>query len=75
MNRNVGGYDCIGRFAILLAVGIAGYAGYLALAVGPLTQALTAVLVAVIGVILLATGAVQFCPINRLPGIDTCPQA
>lgn len=78
MNRNVGGYDRIGRLAIgaiLLVAGIAGYAGFLALAVGPLPQALTAILVAVVGIILLVTGAVQFCPINRVLGLDTCPEA
>lgn len=78
MNRNVGGYDRIGRLAIgaiLLAVAVAGYAGLVTLAVGPLPQALAAVVVAVVGIILLATGAVQFCPINRALGIDTCSRA
>lgn len=78
MNCNVGGYDRTGRLAIgaiLLVVGIAGYAGFVWLAVGPLPQFLTAVLLALIGIILLATGALQFCPINQVLGRDTCPEA
>jgi len=75
MNKNVGGYDRIGRFvlgALLVVVGIAGYAGVVWVAVGPLPQALTSVVLVVIGVILLVTGGVQKCPINSVLGVNTC---
>ncbi|MFC6787277.1 DUF2892 domain-containing protein [Halobaculum halobium] len=77
MNKNVGGIDRIARLIlgpILVLAGIAGYAGLLALAVGPLPQALTAILVFLIGAILLVTGLVQKCPLNRLLGLDTYRQ-
>ena len=76
MNKNVGGYDRIGRFvigAVLLVAGVVGYAGPLRVAVGPLPQALTALLLVLIGAILLVTGYTQKCPINSLLGVDTCP--
>lgn len=75
MKKNVGGVDRIARLllgSILLLAGIAGYAGLLVLAVGPLPQVLTSVVIFVVGAILLVTGVVQICPINRLLGIDTC---
>jgi len=76
MHKNVGGYDRIGRFVIgaaLLVAGVVGYAGLLRVAVGPVPQALTALLLVLIGVILLVTGYTQKCPINSLLGVDTCP--
>jgi hypothetical protein len=75
MNRNVGGMDRNLRLvigAVLLVAGIAGYAGQLAVAVGPLPQALTAVVLAIVGLVLLVTGSTQRCPINSVAGIDTC---
>ena len=74
MKRNVGGYDRIGRFvigAVLVFVGIAGYAGLLRVAVGPVPQALAALVLLVVGAVLLATGATRKCVLNRLLGIDT----
>ena len=74
MKKNVGGTDRIARLVIgpLLALaGIAGYAGLLALTVGPLPQALTSVIVFLIGTVLLVTGLVQKCPLNRLLGLNT----
>ncbi|MFW5959393.1 MAG: YgaP family membrane protein [Natronomonas sp.] len=74
MKKNVGGIDRLGRLvigAILVLVAIAGYAGLFVLAVGPLPQAFTAVIVFLIGAILLVTGLVQTCPINALLGLDT----
>jgi hypothetical protein len=76
MNRNVGGTERIVRLgsgAVLLLGGIAGYAGALRLAVGPFPQALTAVVLVAFGLILLATGGLQYCPINQLLGRDSCP--
>lgn len=74
MKKNVGGTDRIARLVIgplLVLAGIAGYAGLLALAVGPLPQALTSVVVFLVGTILLVTGLVQRCPLNQLIGLDT----
>lgn len=77
MKKNVGGMDRIARLVIgpvLVLAGIAGYAGFLALAVGPLPQALASVLVFLVGAILLVTGLVQKCPINQLIGLNTYRQ-
>ncbi|MFW6316853.1 MAG: YgaP family membrane protein [Halorubrum sp.] len=74
MNENVGGYDRIARLvvgAVLVAAGIAGYAGMVRVAAGPVPQALMAVLLALIGTILLVTGYTQRCPINGVFGVDT----
>lgn len=77
MKKNVGGTDRIVRLvigAVLVLAGIAGYAGFLALAVGPLPQALTSVIVFLVGTILVVTGIVQKCPLNRLLGLNTYRQ-
>lgn len=74
MEKNVGGYDRIARLVvgpILLLAGIASYAGLLTLAVGPVPQALASVIVFLVGAILLVTGLVMKCPLNRVLGIDT----
>jgi hypothetical protein len=74
MDRNVGGYDRLGRFvigAVLVIAGIGGYAGMLRVAVGPLPQALTAVVLVLIGGILLVTGYTRKCPINSVIGLNT----
>lgn len=74
MKKNVGGMDRLARLvigAILVVVAIAGYAGLFVLAVGPLPQALTAVIVFLVGAILLATGLAQTCPINGILGLNT----
>lgn len=59
---------------ILVLAGIAGYAGFLVLAVGPLPQALTSVIVLLVGMILLVTGLIQKCPLNRVLGFNTYRQ-
>jgi Protein of unknown function (DUF2892). len=77
MNKNVGGMDRIARLVfgpILVLVGIAGYVGLLVLAVGPLPQALTSAIVLLVGVILLVTGVIQKCPLNRGLGFNTYRQ-
>jgi hypothetical protein len=77
MNKNVGGSDRTVRLvlgSLLLVIGIAGYAGLVRLAVGPLPQALTAVVLAVVGLILLVTGLTRVCAINRLLGRNTSGQ-
>jgi hypothetical protein len=75
MNKNVGGYDRIGRFvvgAVLLVGGVAGYAGLFRIAVGPVPQALMALVLVLIGAVLLVTGYTQKCPINSVLGMNTC---
>jgi hypothetical protein len=74
MKKNVGGYDRLGRLvigALLVLAGIAGYAGLLGVAVGPIPQALGAVVLILIGAILVVTGYMQTCPINSLLGVNT----
>lgn len=74
MEKNVGGYDRIGRFvigAILVLAGIVGYAGVMQVAVGPLPQALTSIVLVLIGAILLVTGYTRKCPINSAIGMNT----
>ena len=76
MEQNVGGYDRIGRLVvgmILLIVGIAGFAvgSAVSLAVGPIPQAVAAGIVLLVGAVLVVTGYLQQCPINRQLGIDT----
>lgn len=77
MKKNVGGTDRIARLiigSVLVLAGISGYIGLLTLAVGPLPQALTSVVVFLVGAILLVTGTVQKCPINGLIGFNTYDQ-
>lgn len=74
MEKNVGGYDRIGRFVIgtvLVLAGIASYAGMLRVVVGPVPKALVALVLLLIGAILLLTGYTRKCPINRTLGINT----
>lgn len=74
MQKNVGGYDRIARYIvgpILILIGIVGFAGLLPLAVGPLPQALTSVVVVLVGLILVVTGFIGKCPINRILGLNT----
>lgn len=74
MEKNVSGYDRIGRLvigAVLLVAGVLGYAGMLRVAVGPVPQALMALLLVLIGVILLGTGYTRKCPINSALGVNT----
>ena len=74
MEPNVGGVDRTVRLVlglVLLVLGVAGYAGLVWVAVGPLPQFLTSVLLALLGAVLLVTGLTRQCPINRLLGVDT----
>jgi NAD/NADP transhydrogenase beta subunit len=74
MEQNVGGYDRLGRFVIgtlLVVGGIAGYTGLFRVAVGPLPQALVALLLVLIGAILVLTGYTRTCPINSVLKINT----
>ncbi|AXG08569.1 YgaP family membrane protein [Haloplanus rubicundus] len=74
MNKNVGGYDRVWRFvvgAVLLVAGVVGYVGMVRVAVGPVPQALVALLLVLLGVILIVTGYTQTCLLNRLLGLNT----
>ena len=74
MQRNVGGYDRIGRLligAVLVIAAVAGAAGAISLAVGPLSQTLGALVLLVLGAILLVTGYLQQCPLWAAGGINT----
>jgi len=74
MQPNVGGTDRtvrLGLGLVLLALGVAGYTGLAWVAVGPLPQFLTSVLLALVGLILVVTGLTRRCIVNRLLGIDT----
>jgi len=68
MQKNVGGIDRTGRLvvgAVAVLAGIAVLMGYWTVGI------VTGVLALVVGVILLATGTTQKCPINDAAGIDT----
>lgn len=74
MHVNVGGYDRIARLVlgpVLFVVGLAGYAGLVSLAVGPVPQALGSLLLVLVGLILAVTGAVRRCPLNAAVGLNT----
>lgn len=74
MKKNVGRTDRIVRLAIgslLALVGVLGYAGFVNLAFLGVGQALAAVAVALVGAILLVTGATGVCLIYRVVGTDT----
>lgn len=74
MDKNVGGYDRVGRLvigAVLLVAGIVGYAGMVQLAVGPVPRAVMALILVLIGTILLVTGYTQKCLLNGVLGINT----
>ena len=68
VNKNVGGIDRIGRIVIGVLVLVAG----LAIVAGVWEVSVIAGVVALlVGVILLATGTTQKCPLNEAAGIDT----
>ncbi|WP_254535380.1 YgaP family membrane protein [Halomarina litorea] len=74
MEKNVGGYDRIARLVIgpvLGTVSLAALAGYLSLAVGPLSTGIVAALFGLVSLVLIVTGATQQCPLNRALGINT----
>jgi hypothetical protein len=71
MDLNVGGSERTVRLVaggLLVLLGIGGYAGLIPVAVGPFPQFLTSVVLALVGLILVVTGAVRFCPLNALFG-------
>ena len=74
MKKNVGRTDRMVRLALgglLALVGVLGYAGFVGLAFLGIGQALAAVVVFLVGVVLLVTGATSTCLIYRVLGVDT----
>lgn len=74
MEKNVGRTDRTVRLAVgtlLALVGVLGYAGFVGLAFPGVGQALAAVVIAPVGVILLATGVTEVSPIYRVLGVTT----
>lgn len=73
MDINVGDNDRyirLGVGALLALLGIAGYVGMVSVAVvGP--QALTSLVLLVIGLVLLVTGYTRKCPLYQALGFDT----
>lgn len=65
LNQNVGTLDRIARLGLGAVLGAVFLAGFVAT---PLSW-----LVGVLSVIMLATGALGFCPIYRVVGVRTCP--
>lgn len=74
MKTNVGGSERLARLGVgtlLVVVGAVGYVGSLDLAWIGIGQALAAVLIALVGAVLLATGALSWDPINAALGRDS----
>lgn len=74
MTRNVGTLDRLVRFIVgplMLLVGIAGYLGAIPVAIGPVPQALGALVLVVLGVIFTVTAATRTCPLYLLFGVST----
>lgn len=74
MNQNVGATDRTVRIALgalLVLAGVAGYAGLLGLAWIGIGQALASVVVALIGLVLLATGLARTCLLYSVLGMST----
>lgn len=73
MEKNVGGYDRLARLLlgpILLIGAAAASGGYVTLASGFVGAAIIWVAL-LVGAVLLVTGVVEVCPLNRALGIDT----
>lgn len=74
MKTNVGRTDRNVRLvlgALLAIVGVLGYAGFVSVTFLGIGQALGSVLLALVGLVLLATGVARVCLVYRLVGIDT----
>lgn len=56
---------------VLVALGAAGFAGYVIFAAGPVTGAVGATIAVLVGTVLLVTGYTQTCPARSLLGVNT----
>ncbi len=77
MQKNVGGLDRTSRIimgAALIVLGALGYAGAVRVAFGPLPQALFSIVLALLGLVVLATGLTQRCMINSILGRNTAEE-
>lgn len=78
MQQNVGSFDRTVRVVLggtLLILGVAGYVGLVSLAWLGIGQALASVVVAVLGLVLLATAATRTCLIYSALGISTATRS
>lgn len=74
MKQNVGSLDRTVRLslgAVLAVVGIVGYVGFVPLAWIGIGQALGSIVVLLLGLILLVTGALRTCPIYMALGLSS----
>ncbi len=67
MGRNLGNIDRIIR--LIVGVLALAYAFFTGLEMGSLTQ----IIAAVVGVIMVGTSAMKFCPLYRIFGLRSCP--
>ncbi len=65
MTRNVGSVDRIVRALVGIVL--------VALWVFGITQGTLAVILGIVGIVLVATSAISFCPLYGIFGIRTCP--
>ncbi|PCR89105.1 YgaP family membrane protein [Natrinema ejinorense] len=63
MDKNVGGYDRLGRFVLAAVLLVIGYRN---------RNRTAGTLLFIAGSDLFATAVIQRCPMNALLGIDTC---
>ena len=73
MQKNVGGYDRRARFVLgpaLIVVGLASFAGLVALSSGTLGFVLAGAAV-LVGAVLTVTATTQKCPLNAAIGMNT----
>ncbi|WP_311171861.1 YgaP family membrane protein [Halobellus ordinarius] len=74
MEKNVGGNDRTARLvlgSVLGTVSLAALAGFLGLAVGPLSTGVVAAVLGLVGLVLLVTALTRQCVINRVLGLNT----
>ncbi|MBZ6495688.1 YgaP family membrane protein [Natrinema longum] len=63
MDKNVGGYDRLGRFVLAAVLLVVGYRN---------RNRTAGTLLFIAGSDLFATAVIQRCPVNAVLGIDTC---
>ncbi|WEL17318.1 DUF2892 family protein [Halorhabdus sp. SVX81] len=56
---------------VLLAVALAGFAELITYEIGPITTMIGSAVLAVLGLVLIVTGALRQCVINQVLGINT----
>jgi hypothetical protein len=66
MNSNVGSLDRILRIILGVVLGVLYFNGTVAGTLG--------VVLLVVGIVLILTALIKFCPIYRILGMNTCPR-